>query len=96
MSERLDALMASLAASQVDHDLNNLEGAVERRIAARRRELKATAALTPIRVASVGLALAVGVTAGGAVAGGLARQTPSLASYSAGAYLAPSSLLEGG
>ena len=95
MSERLDALMERLAASQADHDLTDLESSVGRRIAARRRDLKAAAALTPIRLASVGLALAVGVTAGGAVAGGFARETQSLASYSAGAHLAPSSLLEG-
>ncbi|HQR88588.1 MAG: hypothetical protein B7Y81_16880 [Caulobacter sp. 32-67-35] len=95
MSERLDELVARLAASPTDRSLDGLDGEVGRSIAHRRREVRTLAALAPVRVASVGLALAMGVTAGGAVAASALVGPHPYGTFSVAANLAPSTLLEG-
>jgi hypothetical protein len=52
--------------------------------------------LAPVRVASLGLALAMGVTAGGAAATAALLNPQPLSVFSSAAHLAPSNLLEGG
>lgn len=94
MSERLDELIHRLAVSRTDQSLDGLVAEVGRSIAAHRRDAGMLAALAPIRVASVSLALAMGLTAGGAVAASAALTPQHYASFSSGADLAPSSLLE--
>lgn len=94
MSERLDELVARLAAAAPDRPLGALEREVGRSITLRRRELAANAALAPVRIASIGLALAMGVTAGGAVAVAGIQAPKTYGPFSSAAYLAPSTLLE--
>lgn len=95
MSERLDELINRLAACPADRSLDGLEVELGRSIAARRRDAGMLAALAPVRVAAVGLALAMGLTAGGAVAASVVLTPQHYASFSSEANLAPSSLLEG-
>ncbi|MBB3892811.1 MULTISPECIES: hypothetical protein [Phenylobacterium] len=95
MSERLDELLNRLAASPADRSLDGLETEIGRRIAARRRDARALAALAPVRFASVSLALAMGLTAGGAVAASAALAPQHDSPLSSAARLAPSNLLEG-
>ena len=52
--------------------------------------------LAPIRVASVGVALAIGITTGGMAAATTPSQPRQVSPFSAVAHLAPSTLLEGG
>jgi hypothetical protein len=52
--------------------------------------------LAPVRAASVGLALAVGVTAGGMAAATTLAEPHRFDTFSSSAHLAPSTLLEGG
>ena len=95
MSERLDDLVARLANAPTDRVLDDLEVEVGRSILLRQRDALAVSALAPVRVASIGLALAMGVTAGGAV-GAAAMTTPTpYGTFSSSAHLAPSTLLEG-
>lgn len=96
MSERLDALVARLAAATTDRSLDNLEVEIGRTIVLRRREAQTTAALTPVRVASIGLAMAIGVTAGGAVATVGIVAPRAYGAFSIAGHLAPSTLLESG
>jgi hypothetical protein len=95
MSTDLDACFAQLAAAPADHELDGLEARLSQDIAALRREARTVKAMGPARMAAVGLALAVGVTAGGAA--GLARlqATPSTGAFAAATQLAPSTLLDG-
>ncbi|ODT85032.1 hypothetical protein [Phenylobacterium sp. SCN 70-31] len=95
MSERLDELVDRLAASPADRSLDGLEAQIGRSIASRRRDARALAALAPVRFASVSLALAMGLTAGGAVAASAALAPQHDGAFSSGAHLAPSNLLEG-
>ncbi|WP_243625951.1 hypothetical protein [Phenylobacterium hankyongense] len=87
--------MARLAGSEQDRSLAGFEEAVLRGVARRREELRTTSALAPIRIASVGLALAIGVTAGGVGAATTFAQSRQVSPFSAAAHLAPSTLLEG-
>jgi hypothetical protein len=96
MSERLDDLIARLAASPTDRRLDGLESEIGRRIGVRRREARTALALAPVRVASIGIALALGVTAGGAAATAAIMTPKAFGTFSAGANLAPSTLLERG
>ncbi len=96
MSERLDEMVARLAAAPTDRALDNLDVEIARSILLRRREARTTAALAPIRLASVGLALAMGLTAGGALATTALMASPAYGFFSSGGHLAPSTLLEGG
>ena len=96
MSHELDNLLAGLAVSGPDQLLTGLEARVLDSIARRREEARANARLAPLRVASVGMAMALGVTAGGMAAATTATQPRQLSTFSADAHLAPSTLLEGG
>ena len=95
MSDGLDARIARLASEPSPRRLDGLEAEVARSIAARRLEAAASDALAPVRLASVSLALALGITAGSAVAAAAVLSPPSYGAFSAAAHLAPSTLLEG-
>jgi len=95
MSERLDELVARLAASPTDRSLDGLDAQIGHSIANRRREARTQAALAPVRVASIGLALAMGVTVGGALATSAIVAPHPYGTFSIAANLAPSTLLEG-
>ena len=94
MSERLDDLMARLAGVPTDRALDNLEVEVVRSILLRRRDALTAAALAPVRIASIALALVMGVAAGGAVAAATMAAPTSYRTFSS-SHLAPSTLLEG-
>lgn len=96
MSDRLDELVGRLAGSPTDRPLDGFEAEIGRSIARRRRDAKEAVMLAPVRVASIGLALAMGVTAGGAAATWVLLKPQPLSVFSSSAHLAPSSLLEGG
>ena len=95
MSDRLDELMGRLAGSPADRALDGLEAEIGHRIRVSRREARTTRLLAPVRIASIGLALAMGVTVGGvtAAAAMAGPRTPGV--FSAATQLAPSTLLEG-
>ncbi|WP_293356482.1 hypothetical protein [Phenylobacterium sp.] len=57
--------------------------------------MSASRALIPFRAASVGLAMAVGVAAGGIAAATTLTEPHRFDTFSTGAHLAPSTLLEG-
>ena len=95
MGERLDDLVARLAGAPTDRVLDDLEVEVGRSILLRRRDAQAISALAPVRIASIGLALAMGVTAGGAVAAAAMTRPTAYGTFSSSAHLAPSTLLEG-
>lgn len=95
MNERLDELVARLAASPMDRSLDGLDGEIGRSIAGRRLQARTSAALAPVRVASVGLALVMGIAAGGAVATSSIVAPHPYGTFSIAANLAPSTLLEG-
>lgn len=95
MTEQLDRLLSQLAAAPTDRNLDGLDLAVAHSIARRRAELQTSRALTPVRVASVGLALAIGVSAGSMVAASAATAPRQSSIFSTAAHLAPSTLLEG-
>jgi hypothetical protein len=95
MSERLDELVARLAASPMDRSLDDFDGEIGRSIADRRLQTRTSAALAPVRIASVGLALVMGVAAGGAVATSVIVAPHPYGTFSIAANLAPSTLLEG-
>lgn len=94
MAHELDILLAGLAPSGPDRLLTGLEARVLDGIARRREEARANARLAPLRVASVGMAMALGVTAGGMAAATTMMQPRQLSTFSADAHLAPSTLLE--
>ncbi|MDB5455797.1 MAG: hypothetical protein JWP92_1382 [Caulobacter sp.] len=95
MTLNIDDLVGRLAAQPLDRSLEGLELEIARGIARRRADLKAGAALAPVRVASIGLALAMGVTAGGLVAASTVSTPQQFSTFSVSAHLAPSTLLEG-
>ena len=95
MKDSLDDWMASLAAAPADSPLDRLEAEIGRDIAARRRDARTVKAIAPLRLAAVGLALAMGVTAGGAVAMAAIQKPHPAGPFAAGTQLAPSALLEG-
>lgn len=96
MQDDMDHLMARLAAVGGERSLDGFEQAVLRGVAKQREDIRATRALAPVRVASIGMALAIGVTAGGVAAATSISQPRQLSPFSAAAHLAPSTLLEGG
>ena len=96
MSERLDQLLAQLAAAPTDRALAHLDAQVRRRVAGQIVEARTAAALAPVRVASIGLALAIGVTAGSVTAAFTPAAPRSSNVFMAAADLAPSTLLDGG
>ena len=95
MSDRLDDLLDRLAAAPMDRGLDGLEADVGRAIRRRRGETRTTLMLAPVRIASVGLALAMGVTAGGVTAAAAMAGPRPAGAFSGAADLAPSTLLEG-
>lgn len=95
MNDTLDDWVDALAAAPADRALDGLEAEIGRTIAARRREARAVKALAPVRIATVGLALALGVTAGGAAAMAAIRTPHPAGPFAAATQLAPSTLLEG-
>ena len=95
MTRHLDDWIAALAATPADRPLDALEAEVGHDIAARRREARTVKALAPLRIATVGLALAMGVTAGGAAAMAAIRTPHPAGPFAAATQLAPSTLLEG-
>jgi hypothetical protein len=95
MSDRLDELVSRLAGSPTDRALEGLEAEVGRRIRVSRREAQTTTLLASVRIASIGLALAMGITVGGMTAAGAMAGPRAPGVFSAAAELAPSTLLEG-
>ena len=93
--EDLDLMLGRLAADPADGRLDRLEDAVLQGLARRREAQRSSRLLAPVRAASVGLAVAVGVTAGGLAAATTAAQPRALDTFSTAAHLAPSTLLEG-
>ena len=95
MSDRLDDLIGRLAGSPTDRSLVGLEAALGRSISVRRGEARTATLMAPVRLASIGLALAIGVIAGGAAATATIMASHPYSTFSSDAHLAPSSLLEG-
>lgn len=95
MSERFDDLIARLVSTPTDRSLDGLDAEIGRSILRRRHEARTVSVLAPLQMASLGLALAVGVTAGGAAAISAASKPQSFGAFSSVAHLAPSMLLEG-
>jgi hypothetical protein len=96
MNEQLDSLIERLSAEPTDRQLGSFESEVSRRIRLRRVQLQAAAALVPVRLASIGLALAVGVTTGGVVATRSFAAPRPRSPFAVADNLAPSTLLEDG
>jgi hypothetical protein len=96
MSERLDDLIERLAAAPIDRRLDCLDSDVSRAVMLWQARARATRALAPVRVASIGLALAVGVAVGGVTAAASVSAPRGPNGFPPTADLAPSSLLEGG
>lgn len=96
MTNDLDQLLNGLAHAAPDTSLEGFEDAVLSGVARRREAARAARALAPVRAASVGLALAVGVAAGGMAAATTLAEPQRLDTFSSSAHLAPSTLLEGG
>jgi hypothetical protein len=94
MTNDLDAWMADLASRPVDRGLGSLEAQIASDISLRRQQDLAARALAPARMVALGVALAVGAFAGGAVAASSIRSQPSPGTFAAGSALAPSTLLE--
>ena len=95
MRDDLDDLMSRLAAVGPQRSLEGFEHVVLQGVARRRDDIQAAQALTPVRVASIGVALAIGVTTGGMAAASTLMQPPQVSPFSTVAHLAPSTLLEG-
>ena len=96
MSDGLDSLLDQLRAAEVGRPPSGLEADVMAGVARFEAERRTATALVPFRVAAVGLALAVGVTAGGLTAARTMAGGPEAGSFLASADLAPSTLLGGG
>jgi len=95
MTRDIDDALAALAASPLDRSLDRLPAEISRDIAGRREQAQALRALAPVRLAAVGLALAIGVSSGGAVALAAVGAPRPADPFAAGTQLAPSALLEG-
>lgn len=95
MSDRLDELIERLAGSPTERSLEGLESVVGSGILVHRRDARVARLLAPVRAASIGMALALGVTAGGLTAAGTIAGPRSTGVFAGGADLAPSTLLEG-
>ena len=95
MSEPLDHLVERLAASPTDRSLEDFGADVSRGVTRWRAQARTARALAPVRVASIGLALAMGVAVGGVTAAG-SIAAPRTSAVLSGSNLAPSTLLEGG
>jgi hypothetical protein len=94
MPNDLDRLLVKLAAAEPPL-AEGLESTVLAGIARRRVDMRNGKALAPFRVASVGVALAMGVTAGGIAAAATVGPPRPLSPFTGDAHLAPSTLLVG-
>lgn len=94
VDDRLDAILQHLASAPLDRSLDGLEAGVERGIELRRSEARSAAALRPVAMASIGMAMAIGVVAGGLATPDRRDERPSSGLFTEIADLAPSSLLE--
>lgn len=94
MSDDLDQLLGRLAATEMAAPAG-LDQAVLASIAGRREDRRRSQTLAPVRAASVGLAMAIGVVAGGLAAVTATAEPRQLSTFSSDAHLAPSNLLEG-
>lgn len=94
MTRHLEDWIAALAAAPADRPLDALDAEIRRDIAARRREAQTVRALAPVRIATVGLALVLGVTAGGAAAMAAISTAHPAGAFAAATQLAPSTLLD--
>lgn len=95
MTGDLDVWLTDLAAAPTDRSLAGLEAEIGREVAGRRRDARTLTALTPVRLAALSIALAMGVTAGGVAAMAAIRAPFPAGAFAAGAQFAPSTLLEG-
>jgi hypothetical protein len=95
MSDRLDQWMADLATAPTDRGLEGLEADIGRDLQRRRRDARQATTLAPVRIASIGLAMAAGMTAGGAAATFVLTAPQPYGAFSTSPNLAPSTLLEG-
>jgi hypothetical protein len=96
MSERLDDLVGRLAASPTDRSLDGFDAEVSRGVAQWSARARTTAALKPIRFATIVAALVIGVVGGGVTAAGAIAAPDAPNVFSLAAHLAPSTLLDGG
>jgi len=96
MSEGLDHLLDRLRAAEAGRPAPDLEAEVMRGVARFEAERRTANALAPLRLAAVGLALAVGLTAGGLTAAHTLADGRPAGGFSVAAELAPSTLLGGG
>ena len=95
MSHQLDTLIHDLAAQPSDYPLDRLEAAVLGVMACQRQAKQATAGLGPVRFASVSLAVAIGLAAGGAAAVSATSTPRQFDVFAIAGHLTPSTLLEG-
>lgn len=94
MSHDLDQLLGRLAAADVALP-GDFDQAILATIVSRREGRRLSAMLAPVRVASVGLAVAIGISAGGFAAVTAAAEPRQFSTFSAAPHLAPATLLEG-
>ena len=95
MRDVLYHLFSRFADGRPDRSLAGFEHAVLQGVARRREDIQAARAMAPVRVVSIGVALAIGVTTGGIAAASTLTQPPQVSPFSTAAHLAPSTLLEG-
>lgn len=94
MEDRIDALVRRLAVLPADRSLENLEAEVTAAIEGQPKALS-TLRFGPLRLASVGIALAMGIAAGGLSAAAAMSDSDPHGALLNWARLAPSTLLEG-
>jgi len=94
MADELDHLLKRLADAERVGGVD-LAPAVLSSIAERREAARRSRALAPVRAAAIGFAAAIGVAAGGLAAASTFTEPPQFSTFSAGAHLAPPTLLEG-
>ena len=95
MNHRLDQLLAGLKAAPLDRSLVRLEADVAQRLdRANGGFTFSPSLLAPMRAATVGVALMLGISVGGMTAAS-AIAAPKTVAISVGDELAPSTLLEG-
>lgn len=95
MADDLDRMLARLSQEAGPRAPDGFETRVLAGVAARREALRAGRALGPAQFAAVGLALAVGVTAGGLAGVRTVAGSHGFETFSTATHLAPSTLLEG-
>lgn len=93
MTDRLEHLVAQLAATATDRPLDGFGAAVLDGIAQQRIQRGVALTLAPVGAASIAIALAVGVTVGSVTAG--AADPVHANTFALAANLAPSTLLDG-